>query len=1076
MYLILINIMKLFSKFNILALLCCVLSILPTKAASGAAYVDGVTFYYNEVDGGVEIEATPWDVPSYSGDINIPAELDGKKVVAIGYRAFQSSSITSVTIPSGVTRFGDYAFASCYSLNKMTLRSGVIPTVGDWCFDGTTISNITLYTYPRYVEDLKATAPWNNFKEYNTDITYDGSAEVTVEIEDERSFTQTYYYYEFADCVEITYKVKGQRSYTGNLYIPSEINGKPVIGISDYAFAGNQSANVVRIPASVRVVRDYAFKDCKFVQVECYTGGVPATATTAFEGTNITENNCYLEVRVIYYDQFKTDPVWGKFYSIHTRSDYDGEITIDGITYYYNAVSGGLKIEEIEMAEDKSIIVIPSTIGAVPVVSLAKNLIRVNSQKLQLTSLTIPSSVTNFDAEAFVGSTNIEYLNLDMPTVGNSFKDLTTLKTLILGEHAQTIASDAFSGCTNIESLSVDAQTVENWFAGCTKLTTLVLGDDVTTVNDDAFTSCTAVTNLTIGKSLVNSSDAVFAPFKNSIVNLNANCNNVYKWFAGSTQYSESGGWLDISGSTSLQQVSLGSNVRTLSKGVFWNCKNLLTVNFSEGLESVPEDAFRHCDKLQAALLPSTVKEIGYRAFWYCYGMQNVNIPEGVTYIGVNTFSDCGITSVTIPGTVKTIYSNAFAGCFNLEEIIIPATVTRIGGVAFHRCTSVKHISLPYSNANIEESAFAECTALETLDIDQPTVSGWFKGNASLKTINFGANVTTIKAEAFLGCTAIQSVYIPAGVTSIGAGAFGGCLSLTNFTVSEENTTYTAKPDGVLCLSSPMAYLVAYPLGRDEIAFPAYIRYIGEGAFQGGTKYSTLILPERMITIEANAFKDCTNIKTVKCYRSSNEGDPNYTAAYEGAFSGCDLSSMTLWVHASMLSKYKSSTTWKDFGTIVDMNCEVPSISFSDNKLLFESSTPGAKYHYTLTDDDIVADPTDSDGEVTLTGCYKVTVYVTADGYDQSPTVEGYLYFLPVPGHVTGEIEIPDSRAIVAYSNGGIVTISGLADYEYVALYNLEGTKLADTTAIDGVATFEATPGTIVIAWFSDSSIKILVQ
>ena len=120
--------------------------------------------------------------------------------------------------------------------------------------------------------------------------------------------------------------------------------------------------------------------------------------------------------------------------------------------------------------------------------------------------------------------------------------------------------------------------------------------------------------------------------------------------------------------------------------------------------------------------------------------------------------------------------------------------------------------------------------------------------------------------------------------------------------------------------------------------------------------------------------------------------------------------------------------------------------------------------------------PTDCDGEVTLTGCYKVTVYVTADGYDQSPTVEGYLYFLPVPGHVTGEIEIPDSRAIVAYSNGGIVTISGLADYEYVALYNLEGTKLADTTAIDGVATFEATPGAIVIAWFSDSSIKILVQ
>ncbi len=1054
--------MKLFSKFNILALLCCVLSALPTKAASGAAYVNGVTFYYNEVEGGVEIAATPWDVPSYSGNINIPAELDGKKVVAIGYRAFESSSITSVTIPSGVTRFGDYAFASCYSLNKMTLRSGVIPTVGDWCFDGTSVFNITLYTYPRYVEELKATASWNNFKEYNTDITYDGSAEVTVEIEDEGSFTQTYYYYDFADCVEITYKEKGKRYYTGNLYIPSEINGKPVIGISDYAFAGNQSAYTVTIPASVQVVRDYAFKDCKIGYVECYTGGVPTTASTAFDGTNISQSPCYLEVRDIYCDQFKNDPVWGQFYSINTRTAYDDEITIDGITYYYNAVSGGLKIEEIEMAEDKSTIVIPSTIGAVPVVSLAKNLIRVDSQKLQLTSLTIPSTVTNFDAEAFVGSTNIEYLNLDMPTVGNSFKDLTTLKTLIIGEHAQSIASDAFSGCTNIESLSIDAQTVENWFVGCTNLTklpTLVLGDNVETVNDDAFTSCTAVTNLTIGKSLVNSSDVVFAPFKDSIVSLTANCNNVYKWFAGST---------------SLQQVSIGTNVRTLGKGAFENCRALTSANFSEGLESVGENAFHACVELQAALLPSTVTSISRGAFQYCGKMTQVNIPEGVTVIEAIAFSSCGITSLTIPSSVTEIGFNAVNNCKSLEEIIIPSTVKTIGEFAFAG-SSAKHIRIPSTTKTIYANAFNNSYALETLDIDQPTVSGWFKGNTSLKNINFGANVTTIEAEAFLGCTAIQSVYIPAGVTSIGAGAFGGCLSLTNFTVSDQNTTYRTNGDGLLRRYDSYYWLVAYPMGKAEISIPNF-QYIGEGAFRDATNYTTLILPESVKSIEANAFKGCTNISTVKCYRNSADITPLITTAAEGAFADCNLSSMTLWVHESVLSNYKTATTWKDFGTIVDMNCEVPSISFSDNKLLFESSTPGAKYHYTLTDDDIVADPTDSDGEVTLTGCYKVTVYVTADGYDQSPTVEGYLYFLPVPGHVTGEIEIPDSRAIVAYSNGGIVTISGLADYEYVALYNLEGTKLADTTAIDGVATFEATPGAIVIAWFSDSSIKILVQ
>ena len=44
MYLILINIMKLFSKFNILTLLCCVLSTMPTKAYDGVSWVNNQAF------------------------------------------------------------------------------------------------------------------------------------------------------------------------------------------------------------------------------------------------------------------------------------------------------------------------------------------------------------------------------------------------------------------------------------------------------------------------------------------------------------------------------------------------------------------------------------------------------------------------------------------------------------------------------------------------------------------------------------------------------------------------------------------------------------------------------------------------------------------------------------------------------------------------------------------------------------------------------------------------------------------------------------------------------------------------
>ncbi len=192
----------------------------------------------------------------YSGTIEIPAELAGKKVVAIGYNAFAGSSITDVTIPTGVKKIDERAFANCQSLRTLTLRTGEIPEVAATAFEGTYLGNIILKTYPRYAETLKTFG----FKEIQTDIKYDGSVEVVTEIELADPLHMTYYYYEFADGVEITYKEKEYETYPGDLYIPSEINGKPVIGISDYAFSGCTRSTVITIPAGVRVIREKAFE------------------------------------------------------------------------------------------------------------------------------------------------------------------------------------------------------------------------------------------------------------------------------------------------------------------------------------------------------------------------------------------------------------------------------------------------------------------------------------------------------------------------------------------------------------------------------------------------------------------------------------------------------------------------------------------------------------------------------------------------------------------------------------------------------------------------------------------------
>lgn len=210
--------------------------------------------------------------------------------------------------------------------------------------------------------------------------------------------------------------------------------------------------------------------------------------------------------------------------------------------------------------------------------------------------------------------------------------------------------------------------------------------------------------------------------------------------------------------------------------------------------------------------------------------------PYSSTGVVANEYVD-GVGALYYANAITEVPQNLFRNRDTLASVSVPETVTTIKSGAFYDCDKLVSYDFPDTLTTIEADAFRYCDSLAIFDFPSvETIGDYAFNGCPFETVILSDILHTTGQGVFESCNKLKSIHIGSGLTSISESLCNNCTSLeaidipTTIKRIETNAFYN-------CTAIETLYL------------HGGIEYIGYRAFYGN-KIKSVTLGERTSALE----------------------------------------------------------------------------------------------------------------------------------------------------------------------------------------------------------------------------------